>query len=186
MKRLILAALLLASCGKSGGAPDIQISDAWARETVAGQGSTAAYMTIANKGFGSDRLDSVDAPSPAMAMVHSTSNENGISRMRHMDDGLEVPAGGNAQLAPGGTHVMITGLGASLKAGDTLKLTLHFEKSGDRPVDLPIKSATVGQIACGPLPAAMSFTARRQSHGTLMARVVAAMRQTTPAPNRTL
>jgi hypothetical protein len=37
-----------------------------------------------------------------------------------------------------------------------------------------------------PLAAAMSFTARRQSHGTLMARVVAATRQTTPAPNRTL
>lgn len=141
MKRFLLAALLLASCGKSGGDPDIQISDAWARETVAGQMATAAYMTIANKGSGADRLVSVDAPSPSMATVHSTSNEDGISRMRHMDDGLEVPAGGTAQLAPGGTHVMVTGLGAPLKAGDTLKLTLHFEKSGDRSVDLPIKSA---------------------------------------------
>lgn len=141
MKRIILAALLLASCGKSG-APDIQISGAWARETVAGQTSTAAYMTLANKGKGEDRLVSVAAPAPAAAMVHSTSNEGGVSRMRHIEDGLELPAGAVVQLAPGGTHVMVTGLPAPLKAGDTLKLTLRFDRSGERSLDVPVKSAT--------------------------------------------
>jgi hypothetical protein len=49
---------------------------------------------------------------------------------------------------------------------------------------IPVKSATVRKSAPGPAPAAMSLTARRQSHGTLIARLVAAIRHTTPAPRR--
>ena len=112
MKRILLAALLLASCSKSG-PPDLQISDAWARETVAGQTATAAYMTIDNRGAGDDRLVSVEAAAPAKAMLHASESSGGISRMRQMGAGLALPAGATVQLKPGGTHVMITGLGGS-------------------------------------------------------------------------
>ena len=140
MKQYLLAALLLASCGKSG-PPEIKVSDAWARETVAGQSATAAYMTIANDGAGDDRLVSVAAPAPAMAMLHSSENSGGIARMREMGTGVAIPAGGRIELKPGGSHVMVTGLGAPLKAGQSLKLTLRFEKSGDRPIDVRATSA---------------------------------------------
>lgn len=135
MKQYLLAALLLASCGKSG-PPEITVSDAWARETVAGQSATAAYMTIANDGAGDDRLVSVAAPPPAMAMLHSSENSGGIARMREMGTGVAVPAGGRIEFKPGGSHVMVTGLGAPLKPGQSLKLTLRFEKSGERPIDV--------------------------------------------------
>lgn len=141
MKRILLLALLLAACGRSEGSPELQISGAWARETVAGQTATAAYMTIANTGSAADRLVGVDAPAPAEAMVHGTSHANGIARMRPMDSGLELPAGGTAQLAPGGTHVMITELTSPLKTGDRLRLTLRFERSGQRIIDVPVRSA---------------------------------------------
>ena len=140
MKRILLAALLLASCGTGGAAPDIQISDAWARETVGGQFTTAAYMTITNNGQSDDRLVAVMAPAPAMAMVHSTSTEYGITRMRPVE-AVEVLSGGTALLAPGGTHIMVMRLQAPLKPGDTLPLTLRFEKSGERSIDLPVRSA---------------------------------------------
>jgi hypothetical protein len=141
VKRILLPALLLASCGGSDGSPQVQISDPWARETVAGQSATAAYMRIANNGSAADRLVAVEAPAPAKAMVHGTSNENGIARMRPMDSGLEVPAGRVAQLTPGGTHVMITGLTSPLEEGETLRLTLRFEWSGERTIDVPVRSA---------------------------------------------
>ena len=140
MKQYLLAALLLASCGKSG-PPEIKVSDAWARETVAGQSATAAYMTIANDGAGDDRLVSVAAPAPAMAMLHSSENSGGIARMREMGTGVAIPAGGRIEFKPGGSHVMVTGLGAPLKAGQSLKLTLRFEKSGDRPIDVRVTPA---------------------------------------------
>ena len=140
MKQYLLAALLLASCGKSG-PPEIKVSDAWARETVAGQSATAAYMTIANDGAGDDRLVSVAAPAPAMAMLHSSENSGGIARMREMGTGVAIPAGGRIEFKPGGSHVMVTGLGAPLEPGKLLKLTLRFEKSGDRPIDVRVTPA---------------------------------------------
>jgi periplasmic copper chaperone A len=140
VKRILLAALLLASCGRSG-PPDIRISDAWARETVAGQTATAAYMTIANSGAGEDRLIGVAAPAPAMAMLHSSESSGGVARMREMEAGVAIPAGGRIELKPGGSHVMVTGLGAPLEPGQSLKLTLTFEKSGERPVDVPVSRA---------------------------------------------
>ena len=141
MKRLIPAALLLASCGQSG-SPNIQIANAWARETVAGQTSTAAYLTIANNGAADDRLVAVSLPQPAKASVHATENSGGISRMREMSSGVAVPAGSTIELKPGGTHVMITGMQAPLRRGETLKLRLRFERSGEKPIDVPVAAAS--------------------------------------------
>ena len=141
MKHVLLAALLLlASCNKSG-SPDIQVSDAWARETVAGQTATAAYMTLRNRGRGDDRLIAISAPAPTVAMLHASDNSGGVARMRPMEAGLAIPAGAAVELKPGGSHVMVTGLGGPLRSGDTLKLTLRFEKSGERPVDVRVTSA---------------------------------------------
>ena len=141
MKRLIPAAMLLASCGQ-GGSPNVQIANAWARETVAGQTSTAAYLTIINNGTADDRLASVSAPAPVEASVHTTENSGGISQMREMSSGIAVPAGSTIELKPGGTHVMITGLPAPLRRGETLKLGLRFEKSGEKPIDVRVAPAT--------------------------------------------
>ena len=138
MKRLSLAALLLlSSCGQSG-SPNVQTANAWARETVAGQSSTAAYLTVTNDGTADDRLVGVSVPEPAKASIHATENSGGISRMREMSSGVAVPAGSTIELKPGGTHVMITGLQAPLRRGQTLKLSLRFEKSGEKPIDVRV------------------------------------------------
>jgi periplasmic copper chaperone A len=141
VKPVLLSALLLASCSRSEGSPELQISDPWARETVAGQSATAAYMTIANNGSAADRLVGVEAPTPAKAIVHGTSHANGIVRMRPLESGVDIPVGRTTQLAPGGTHVMITGLTSPLEEGGRLKLTLRFERSGRRAVDVRVRSA---------------------------------------------
>ena len=140
MKHILWAALLLASCSKAGD-PDIQIADAWARETVAGQASTAAYMTIRNAGSGDERLVGVTAPAPAKAMLHASESSGGISRMREMGSGLAIPAKASVELKPGGSHVMITGLAAPLPEGAQLDLRLNFEKSGERRLVVPVSKA---------------------------------------------
>lgn len=141
MKRLLLAALLLASCGQTG-SPDLRISDAWARETVAGQTSTAAYFTISNRGTADDRLLSIAASEPATATIHTTDSSGSISRMRELSSGLAAPAGSTIELKPGGTHVMMMGLGGPLRRGETLKLRLRFEKSGEIPIDVRVAPAS--------------------------------------------
>lgn len=143
MKPLLLASLLLlASCSR--GDPQIQVTDAWARETVAGQSGTAAYLMIENRGSGDDRLIGIAAQPPVTAMLHETSNANGVSSMRPLENGIAIPSGATVPLNPGGAHVMVSGLTAPLRTGDTLKLTLRFERSGEKPIDFKVASAIGG------------------------------------------
>jgi periplasmic copper chaperone A len=44
--------------------------------------------------------------------------------------GIDIPANGQIALAPGGFHAMLIGITRDLRAGDTLNLTLTFEKAG--------------------------------------------------------
>lgn len=137
-RAVLLASLLLAACSR--GAPDIAVSDVWARETRSGE--TAAYVTIVNRGSVSDRLVAVaaPAPAPASASLHETRYEKGIARMRPVD-GVEIPAGASVALEPAGAHVMIIGLAEPLAAGDSLALTLRFERSGERRVTAEVRPA---------------------------------------------
>ena len=143
MRRLsLIGALLLAACKPATPtAPAIEIRDAWARETAPGQTNGAAYFTIVNMGSEGDRLVSVTTPAASMAMIHGSSNSNGVMAMRMMAD-LPVPGSATVKLAPLGTHVMLTGLSAPLHAGDRVPLTLRFARAGAREVDAAVLPAS--------------------------------------------
>ena len=143
----IAACLLLAACG--GGPPDIQLTDAWARETRAGQTSGAVYLTIRNAGGSADRLTAVSTPAASMAQLHESRNDNGVMRMRHLPDGIAIPAGGEVRLAPNGQHIMLMGVREALTVGRPVTVRLTFERSGERQVPVTI----VGALSQTPAPA---------------------------------
>jgi hypothetical protein len=134
---LFFAALLLASCKPAP--PAVSVEGAWARATVPGQMGSAAYFTIRNSG-GADKLLSVVSPA-ADASLHSTSMDNGVMRMRPLQE-LDIPAKGAVELKPGGMHVMLMGLKQPLQAGGSLELDLRFEKSGERKVNAEVRPAS--------------------------------------------
>jgi|KBSSwiStaDraftv2_1062776.scaffolds.fasta_scaffold501986_2 copper(I)-binding protein len=130
-----VALLLLASC-KVSEPPAISVEDPWVRATVPGQTSSAAYFTIFNSG-GADKLIAVSATG-ASASLHSTSIAGGVMRMRLLQS-LDIPADSTVALDPGGIHIMLSNLRQPLSAGDTIRLQLKFEKSGERPVDATVR-----------------------------------------------
>ena len=130
-----VALLLLASC-KVSEPPAISVEDPWARATVPGQAGSAAYFTIFNSG-GADKLIAVSATG-ASASLHSTSIAGGVMRMRLLQS-LDIPADSTVALDPGGIHIMLSNLRQPLSAGDTIRLQLKFEKSGERPVDATVR-----------------------------------------------
>jgi copper(I)-binding protein len=137
---LLFSTLLLATaCGKPAPA-SVDVTDAWARATAAGQPSGAVYAAIANKGGTADRLVGASTDRASMAMIHENSTTDGISRMR-MVDGVDVPSGGRVELKPGGTHIMLDGLKAPLVAGERLEVRLRFEKSGVKAVSVQVVAA---------------------------------------------
>ena len=127
-----VAALVLAACSGSAGAspsPAITISDAWVR--VTGPGLPAAgYLTIANQGSTADALVSASSPDAASVEVHETSTDSsGMVGMAPVAR-LSCPVGATVALAPGGYHLMISGLTRTLATGDRLELDLEFEHAG--------------------------------------------------------
>ena len=135
------AALLLSACGARA-TPDIAISNGWARATVAGQTDAAAYLTISNRGGGEDRLVDVSIPRAGMAMLHGSTMNAGVMRMRALSDGLRIPAHTKVALAPNGAHIMLSGLTAPLRPGEQFPATLRFAKSGTRQATIKVEQAS--------------------------------------------
>ena len=134
--------LLVAACspstGKGGAA--VEVEDALCRPTPTGRDMTACYMTVTAKA--ADRLMSIAAPDAATAQLHEMKTVNGMMSMSEISGGLPLPAGQAVALASGGNHVMLMGLSRPLAEGDTVSLTLGFEKA--EPVTIV---ARVGQPA---------------------------------------
>jgi copper(I)-binding protein len=94
-------------------------------------GTGAAYMLIANGGDEADRLIGGASDVAGVVEVHEIANESGVMQMRPLVDGLEVAAGAEAVLKPGGYHIMLIGLTTSLEPGMTYDLILTFEHAGE-------------------------------------------------------
>ena len=142
IRRLILAApllLALPAAAQELRAGDLAIAQAWSR--AAGQGGTGAgFLAISNRGTVADRLVGASSPAARTTELHTHLREGEVMRMRPVP-AIEIPAGGTVTLQPGGLHLMLIGLGAPLKQGETVPVMLRFERAGEVRVDLRIESA---------------------------------------------
>jgi periplasmic copper chaperone A len=145
-----LFTLTLAACGSgssattgaSGAAPagTLTVTGAWVRTAPAGA-DTAAYFTIVNGTATADALVGVSTTVSQSAGLHQTTTDpSGMTGM-HMTPMVDVPAGGSVQFAPGGYHVMLVGVIAELKAGDTVVLQFAFQKAGTVKVIAEVRAS---------------------------------------------
>jgi copper(I)-binding protein len=125
---------------------EIVVTSAWARATPPGASVGAAYVTLRNGGSADDRLLGGASPAARTVAPHLTSEENGVAAMRPFGDPV-IPAGGTLEMQPGATHLMLMGLAAPLQEGDSVPLTLTFEKAG--AVTIPLEVAPIGADLSG-------------------------------------
>jgi copper(I)-binding protein len=128
-----------APAGAAVTAGDLAITRPWSRATPGGATTAAGYLTITNRGATPDRLVSVSTPAAAKAELHQMTTKDGVMVMRPLSGGLTLAPGQAVTLAPEGIHLMMTGLKAPLNKGDTLPVTLVFEKAGRVEVALPVQ-----------------------------------------------
>lgn len=127
MKMLVpfVAALALASCSAQPTAP--QAAEARVRLPAAPGLPAGGYFQL--KGFdGSEMLTGASSPAAERIELHLSSEENGVSRMRKLDQ-VSLPATGEIDFEPGGHHLMLFGLRDGLQAGGTIPITLTFQKA---------------------------------------------------------
>jgi len=124
----------------------IRADQPWARATAPQQKVGGAYVTLTSPV--NDRLLGATSPVASKAEVHEMTMDGGVMRMREQVDGLALPAGRAVTLAPGGLHIMLTGLRQPLVAGQTIPVQLRFEHAP--PLDLELRVAPIGAQGPGP------------------------------------
>lgn len=141
------------------------ITGAWARNSPMEATNGAAYMTITG-GSSDDELvtaavgssiagkvelhetvaagasadGSMGATTIAASDAMSTTTLAPAMEMRPVD-GIEVPAGEDVSLEPGGYHVMLIDLVQPLVVGESFDLTLTFAEAGEQVVTVEVRDA---------------------------------------------
>jgi periplasmic copper chaperone A len=136
---LSLATPLRADEVKAG---DLVISQSWTRATPGGAKVGGGYLTITNNGTAPDRLSGGSSEVAGKIEVHEMSMNGGVMTMRQLEDGRTIAPGKSVTLAPGGIHLMLLDLNAPLKQGQSVPITLTFERAG--PVKLSFEVLGVG------------------------------------------
>jgi copper(I)-binding protein len=143
---LVLAAVLslpVRVFAQSDGAK-LSVEGAWARRAAmmkgdaGGSGNGAVYAVLVNASTASDALVGVASDAAATAEIHETYRHMNMMMMRPVAK-IDVPAGNKVEMKPGGYHIMLLNLKRDLKAGETIGVTLQFEKAGKIPVTATIK-----------------------------------------------
>jgi copper(I)-binding protein len=144
-----LPAAAMALLCSTGALAQVDVSEAWVRGTVPAQTATGAFMTL--HAHENARLIGVSTPAAATAEVHEMGMDGNVMHMREVK-GVDLPRMQDVQLKPGGYHVMLMGLKAPLKAGDTVPLTLKIEQGGkviEQKVDATVRALSAGAPPAG-------------------------------------
>ena len=114
----------------------LEIDDAWIKETPPNHPMTGGYLKIENNGYSDEVLIGVSADFAMKSEIHEMKMEGDVMKMRPLENGLVIPANGEVYLKPGGYHLMIMKLKQQMVPMDVHQVTLTFKYSGS--VTLPM------------------------------------------------
>jgi copper(I)-binding protein len=122
-------------------AAQVTVREPWIRATVPAGQATGAFMELVSAQDA--RLVEVRTPAAGIVEIHQMSMQ-GDRMMMSAVEGLDLPAGKPVALASGGYHIMLMDLKRQMKAGETVPMTLVFQRKKDKKretldVQVPIK-----------------------------------------------
>ena len=117
----------------------VMIKDPYARSAGPSAKTGAAFFGIMNNSDQDDRLIAASSDIAKRAELHThIETADGVMQMRKVEGGFPVAAGQMHMLQRGGDHVMFLGLTRPMIQGETVTVTLTFEKAGDIVIDIPV------------------------------------------------
>ncbi len=137
MAALITIPLILAisSCSQ----PKLTVENVHAEFSPAMRDESAVYLTIRNDGGKDVLLNAKIDIAGASADIHEMRGG-----MMILTNALPIPAKRSTELGPLGSHIMITHMPGTVKAGSRFTLTLEFKKSGTIPVPVEFTPPSAG------------------------------------------
>ena len=130
-------ALALADAG-------VKVTHVWAKSTAPGQTVAGAYLNVVSNAPAA--LVRAESPAAKLVELHEMKMEGDVMKMRAVPK-IDLPAGKEVKLEPGGLHVMLIDLKQPLKVGEKVPLTLVFDAGGNTEklnVDAEVMDAKAG------------------------------------------
>jgi copper(I)-binding protein len=105
--------------------PGIEFENVWIRAMPPFQPNSAGYLTITNNRETAIAIVGASSNVSETTELHTTVEDGGVFHMEQLD-GLAIAPGERAELAPGGTHLMLLGLAYRPVPGDDIVLCLQL------------------------------------------------------------
>ncbi len=148
----LLFVSIMAAVGCSEKQPKLSIEDSKVERSRTTADEMYVYLKIKNAGA-SDTLRSVTTSLRGAEGFISAVVDNRASRI----DRVSIPAARTVEFRSGESHFVIKGMPKDAGPGDQFTLTLVFERSGERPLQLTIPRGPGGTAG---LPDGRSITVR--------------------------
>ena len=126
----------------AGAADSIQTAEPSVRMVPPGQDQTGAYLTLRNNGKQDHALVKAASPAARVTELHTVVDEGGMKKMRPVAK-MDIKAGGETRLQPGGLHIMLIGLKQPLGEGTNVAITLTFEDGSSKEISAPVRAISV-------------------------------------------
>jgi copper(I)-binding protein len=120
----------------------LEIDDAWIAEAPPVSKVMAAYMEIENETQQDRKAVSMQCGEFERAEFHRTVEKDGMARMEHQQV-LNIPAGSELELEPGGYHIMLFNPARHLMAGDKTSCSMKFDDGTEIAIELEIRKSSV-------------------------------------------
>lgn len=131
--------LLLLTSWSTASWADISVTDAWLREPIPGQSTSAAYLLLENRSDEARQLVAVETNFSTKAEIHTQQLDDGMMRMRQLLS-VDLKAGEKIAFASGGLHIMLFGIDREQLKRDKRLLTLIFQDDERLSVELSMRS----------------------------------------------
>jgi len=129
-------------------AKSIAVSDAYVRAVPPGQPNSAAFMALSNRSAADHALVEVRSDVAQAVELHTHSMKDGMMQMRRVAQ-IDVPAGGETRLQPGGLHVMLIGLQRDLQPAEAVSLQFEFEDGSLLELSAPVRKLQMKMMKHG-------------------------------------
>lgn len=117
---------------------DIKIIHPWAMPAASATTGRngVGYLVLRNTGRQSDQLLAAFTAMADQVELHAYSNPDSGKPISQPVNAIEIPAGGEVRLQPGGSHLMLVSLKQALLEGHHFPIVLHFERAGKITVEM--------------------------------------------------
>ncbi len=116
----------------------VRVDNAYVRAVPPTQNVSAAFMSLRNESATDRRIVAAESPVAKTVELHAHIMKDGMMRMRQVEK-IDLPAGQDVALKPGGLHIMLIGLKQKLVPGENVGVTLILDDGSRATINATVK-----------------------------------------------